>query len=76
MGRDILPFFLRKLLWTKVDLYKQTRKEKSIAYLNYYVDNKTGYIIPFDVVPEAIDGNYPFSVTTASGVITITPFWG
>ena len=23
-----------------------------------------------------IDGNYPFSVTTASGVITITPFWG
>ena len=24
----------------------------------------------------AIDGNYPFSVTTASGVIAITPFWG
>ena len=23
-----------------------------------------------------IDGNYPFSVTTASGVITITPFEG
>ena len=23
-----------------------------------------------------IDGNHPFSVTTASGVITITPFWG
>ena len=23
-----------------------------------------------------IDGNYPFSVTTASGVITITPFLG
>ena len=23
-----------------------------------------------------IDGNYPFSVTTASGVINITPFWG
>ena len=23
-----------------------------------------------------IDGNYPFSVTVASGVITITPFWG
>ena len=24
----------------------------------------------------SIDGNYPFSVTTASGVITITPFGG
>ena len=24
----------------------------------------------------AIDGNYPFSVTAASGVITITPFGG
>ena len=23
-----------------------------------------------------IDGKYPFSVTTASGLITITPFWG
>ena len=26
--------------------------------------------------PSTIDGNYPFSVTTASGVITITLFWG
>ena len=24
----------------------------------------------------SIYGNYPFSVTTASGVITITLFWG
>ena len=23
-----------------------------------------------------IDVNYPFSVTTASGIITITPYWG
>ena len=75
MGRDVLPFFL-KLYGLKVDLYKQTHKEKPIAYLNYYVDNKTEYIIPFDVVPEAIDGNYLFSVTTALGEITITPFWG
>ena len=28
------------------------------------------------VLVGGIDGNYPFSVTTASGVITITPFWG
>ena len=26
--------------------------------------------------PGSIYGYYPFSVTTASGVITITPFWG
>ena len=26
--------------------------------------------------PKGIDGNYQFSVTTASGLITITPFWG
>ena len=30
----------------------------------------------FFVVLLCIDENYPFSVTTASGVITITPFWG
>ena len=26
--------------------------------------------------PGGIHGNYPFSVTTSSGVITMTPFWG
>ena len=30
----------------------------------------------FSRVVRCIYGNYPFSVTTASGVITITPFWG
>ena len=35
----------------------------------------TGYKI-FVYMHHGIDGNYPFSITTASGVITITPLGG